>query len=64
MKRIGFVDNLKFVCALAVPLVMSSLGCGSAGPESIAVSGKVTFDGAALADGEIIFRDAAGEVRS
>lgn len=58
------MDNLKFVCALLAPLVLSSLGCGSdAGPESITVSGKVTFDGVPIAEGDIVFRDAEGIVR-
>lgn len=41
-------------------------GCGGASnaPVTYPVSGKVTFDGTPLAEGQIIFRDAAGKVAS
>ena len=40
------------------------VGCGPSTPEKHTVQGTVTFDGAAVAEGDIIFRDAAGQTRS
>jgi len=39
-------------------------GCGPSGPTTHTVSGTVTFDGAPVAQGEIVFRDAAGQEKS
>ena len=59
------MDKMKLVCVFLVPLSLLSLGCGSgAGPETIAVTGTVTYDGVPVADGDIIFRDATGQTRS
>ncbi len=60
------MNRLKLVCALLAPVVLSlSVGCGSEeGPESITVTGQVTFDGTPVANGEIIFRAATVDVRS
>lgn len=38
-------------------------GCGPQGPKTYTVSGTVTFDGQPVAEGEIAFRDAAGQER-
>lgn len=42
------------------------VGCGGSGdgPAQFPVSGKVTFDGQPLVEGNIIFRDVAGKVTS
>lgn len=36
------------------------LGCGPSGPKTYTATGKVTFDGQPVAEGEIIFRAADG----
>jgi hypothetical protein len=41
--------------ALLLMGMSAAIGCGASGPERFAVSGQVTFDGAPLADGEIVF---------
>ena len=65
LEKVGGMRNLKLVCAFLAPVLLLSLGCGpEAPPESVVVTGKVTFDGAPVADGEIIFRDVAGNTRS
>ncbi len=40
------------------------VGCGPPTSETHTVQGTVTFDGAAVAEGDIIFRDGAGQTRS
>jgi len=40
------------------------LGCGASGPTTYEVTGRVTFDGKPVTDGEIIFRAAEGSERS
>jgi hypothetical protein len=42
------------------------VGCGGGGdaPPTYPVSGKVALDGEAVAEGQIVFRDAAGKLRS
>lgn len=47
--------------ALAI-LMLLLAGCGSSGPQTYTVSGTVTFDGAPVAEGQIIFRDPAGQL--
>ncbi len=58
---------MKSRCSLALFAVASLLliGCGkTSGPETQTVTGSVTFDGTPVAEGEIVFRDAAGQTRS
>ena len=48
-------------------LIVSSLvfvGCGSSGAATYTVTGTVTFDGTPVAEGEIVFMDAAGKDKS
>ncbi len=58
------MESVKLVCVTIALALLVSLGCGSGGkPETIEVSGNVTFDGSPVTNGEIIFRDAAGVLR-
>lgn len=59
------MKTLSFLLILACS-AGTFVGCGggSTGPATFPVSGKVTFDGAPLAEGQIIFRDADGKVAS
>ena len=50
-----------FVCPGLVVAAFAVLGCGS-GPTTVAVSGRVEFDGGALDDGMIVFRAPTGPV--
>ena len=52
------------VFCLLIVSVLVLAGCGPSGPATCAVSGTVTFDGTPVADGQIIFRDAAGTEKS
>jgi len=64
MKGLNLMESVKLVCVTLSLALLVSLGCGPDGsPETLEVSGSVTFDGAPVANGEIIFRDAAGQVR-
>ncbi|MEN6492877.1 MAG: hypothetical protein ABFD16_01180 [Thermoguttaceae bacterium] len=47
--------------ALTVLTLLLS-GCDSRGPQTYTVSGSVTFDGTSVADGQIVFRDEAGQI--
>jgi hypothetical protein len=50
-----------------VPLLVSVLflvGCGPGGPVTHRVTGTVTFDGAPVESGEIVFKDAGGTGKS
>jgi hypothetical protein len=42
-------------CCALILAVTALCGCGRSGPERFAVSGQVSFDGAPLPDGEIVF---------
>lgn len=55
---------MKLVYCSAAMVVVTLLlsGCGSSGPQTYAVSGNVTFDGTPVAEGQIIFRDEAGQI--
>ncbi len=59
----------RFVLLLSCPVVALLLtGCGSGRPETVPVSGKVTYGGAAVTQGKIVFhpdqgRSASGEIR-
>ena len=58
---------MKSRCSLALFAVASLLliGCAeTSGPETQTVTGSVTFDGTPVTEGQIIFRDAAGQTRS
>ncbi len=59
------MNSPKVVFVIIALALLVTLGCGSSsGPETIVVSGNVTFDGAPVPSGEIIFRDTAEQVRS
>ena len=53
-----------YVFCLVVGSALILAGCGPGGPTTYQVSGTVTFDGTPVADGDIIFRDAAGQEKS
>ncbi len=53
-----------YVFGLLAASAMIFAGCGPSGPVTHSVSGAVTFDGAPVTDGEIVFRDAAGQEKS
>ncbi|WP_166823626.1 hypothetical protein [Thalassoroseus pseudoceratinae] len=57
--------NTLFRTTLSLALLII-LGCGSApeGPETVSVSGEVTFDGEPVESGDIIFRPQTGSGRS
>jgi hypothetical protein len=58
---------MKSLCVLSLFAVSALIlaGCGpAAAPETLSVTGTVTFDGTPVADGEIVFRDSAGQTRS
>ena len=42
-------------CVLLCPSVVLLAGCGSSGPETCTVTGKVTWNGSPLAQGNILF---------
>jgi len=48
----------------ALLVVVWPAGCGTRGPALVPVSGSVTFDGAPVETGEIVFRAADGAVAS
>ena len=50
--------------ASAIVCLIFSLGCGPSGPETYTATGKVTFDGQPVSEGEIIFRAADGATGS
>ena len=52
------MPTLKLVLLLAIAVLFT--GCGPDGPVTYPVSGKVTLAGEPIAEGEIVFRDAAG----
>ncbi|WP_299460408.1 hypothetical protein [uncultured Gimesia sp.] len=59
------MKSLSFLLILACTAgAFAGCGGGSEGPATYPVSGKVTFDGAPLTEGQIIFRDAAGKAAS
>ena len=49
------------VFSLLAGSVVILAGCGQGGPQTFDVSGTVTFDGAPVEQGEIVFRDPAGQ---
>lgn len=53
-----------YVFSLLVASAVIFAGCGPGGPATHSVTGSVTFDGTPVAEGEIIFRDAAGQMKS
>jgi len=57
---------MKSLCVYSLFAVAAVIlaGCSESQLETQAVTGTVTFDGTPIAEGEIIFRDAAGKVRS
>ena len=57
---------MKSLCvfSLFVASTVILAGCAESVPETQTVSGTVTFDGTPVAEGEIVFRDAAGQTRS
>jgi len=57
---------MKSVGVFVVLLAAASLlvGCGPGGPVTHQVTGTVTFDGAPVQDGDIVFRDPAGKEKS
>jgi hypothetical protein len=59
MKTVAYV--LMFACTAGM---LAGCGGGDTGPTTYPVSGKVTVDGEPLAEGNIIFRDAAGKATS
>jgi predicted small lipoprotein YifL len=50
----------KIILFLAITALAPLTGCGADGPVTYPVSGKVTLAGEPIAEGEIVFRDAAG----
>ena len=50
--------------SLLVVAMLAFSGCAPSGPKTATVAGSVTVDGAPLADGNMIFRDAAGKEKS
>ena len=53
-----------YVFSLLAASAVIFAGCGPSGPVTHSVSGSVTFDGAPVTEGEIVFRDAAGQDKS
>lgn len=52
--------SLRAAVVLTAALVVSSAGCGRSGPERFSLKGRVTFDGAPLAEGDILLLPASG----
>ncbi len=55
---------MKSPCVLILLFLLGlspCVGCGPSGPTTVPVSGKVTLDGAPVAEGDIYFRDAEGK---
>jgi hypothetical protein len=57
MDRVGTFTAAATVLLLACGI----LGCGASGPPTYAVSGTVTFNGAAIDEGSIVFDPADGQ---
>ena len=53
-----------WVFSLSAAAAVILAGCGPSGPRTYKVSGTVTFDGAPVQSGNIVFRDAAGKEKS
>ncbi len=48
---------------VAFALVIAS-GCGESGPKTVTITGTVSLDGTPIPEGDILFRDAAGNAGS